>query len=67
MLNVKESDWKLFRKKLPGWQERYMDCLNREYIQILSGDEAITEEDLDGFSEELVEVVRYCAAAERED
>lgn len=24
-----ESDWKLFRKKLPKWQENYMDRLNK--------------------------------------
>lgn len=33
-----ESDWKLFRKRLPGWQESYMEGLNREYMKILSGD-----------------------------
>lgn len=32
----KESDWKLFRKKIPGWQEDYMNRLNEEYIQMLS-------------------------------
>jgi len=108
MLEVKESDWKLFRKRLPGWQENYMDRLNQEYIQILSGpgdpsdkfwelekriredrkcvgvtadmrrsqmyfslislasDGAITEKDLEGFSDELVEAVKYLTEAERE-
>ena len=33
-----EQDWKLFRSKVPGWQEAYMDRLNREYIELLSGD-----------------------------
>ena len=32
-----ESDWKLFKKRLPEWQENYMDMLNKEYIRILSG------------------------------
>ncbi len=32
-----ERDWKLFRSKVPGWQEAYMDRLNREYIELLSG------------------------------
>lgn len=32
-----ESDWKLFRQKLPEWQEAYMERLNREYIHLLSG------------------------------
>lgn len=38
MYRVKEQDWKLFRKKLPLWQEAYMDRLNQEYIQLLAGD-----------------------------
>ena len=35
----KETDWKLFRKKLPGWQEAFMAELNKEYISILSRDQ----------------------------
>ena len=36
-----ERDWKLFRKKIAGWQESYMDRLCKEYIRILSsGDDA---------------------------
>lgn len=31
-----ESDWKLFRKKIIGWQENYMDRLNHEYMELLS-------------------------------
>lgn len=33
-----KSDWRLFRTKLAGWQESYMDRLNKEYIELLSGD-----------------------------
>ena len=33
---VNESDWKLFRSKMPDWQEAYMDRLNQEYIRLLS-------------------------------
>lgn len=33
-----EQDWKLFRAKLPAWQEAYMDRLNREYIELLQSD-----------------------------
>ena len=103
MYQVKERDWKLFRKKLPLWQEAYMDRLNQEYIRILSGEslasekfwelekrirvdkksvgvvadmrrsqlysnlfsllvnEIIGEDDLDGFSQELTETVKYAA------
>ena len=36
-MSVNESDWKLFRSRLPDWQEAYMERLNREYIDLLSG------------------------------
>lgn len=103
MYQTKEQDWKLFRKKLPLWQEAYMDKLNQEYIRLLSGEglasdkfwelekriredkrsigvvadmrrsqmysnllsllanEIIREDDLEGFSEELSETVKYVA------
>lgn len=32
-----ESDWKLFRAKLPGWQEAYMERLNQGYAALLAG------------------------------
>ena len=35
---LNEKDWKLFREKVPGWQENYMERLNREYIELLSGE-----------------------------
>lgn len=37
-MNATKQDWKLFRQKLPDWQEAYMDRLNREYIEILAGE-----------------------------
>ena len=103
MFQVKEQDWKLFRKKLPIWQEAYMDKLNQEYIRLLSEEglasdkfwelekrirtdkrsvgvvaemrrsqmysnllsllvnEIIREDDLDGFTEELAETIKYAA------
>ena len=36
MENVNEQDWKLFRKKLPVWQEAFMGKLIEEYAVILS-------------------------------
>ena len=33
-----EKDWKLFRSKIADWQEAYMDKLNKEYIEILTGE-----------------------------
>ncbi len=39
-LGFTEADWKLFRKRLPEWQERYMEKLIEEYKVYLSSDEA---------------------------
>ena len=36
-LDVKESDWKLFRKLLPGWQEAHMQRLIDGYADLISG------------------------------
>ena len=38
-----EQDWKLFRSKLPKWQENYMDRLNKEYKEILNSDKLPSE------------------------
>ena len=37
MRDVAESDWRLFKKMLPQWQERYMEKLIGQYIEILNG------------------------------
>ena len=42
-MECSKSDWKLFRAKIVNWQENYMDKLNKEYIKLLSGDEAASE------------------------
>ncbi len=36
---MKESDWKLFKKLSPKWQEKYMAKLNKEYIQLFLQDQ----------------------------
>lgn len=98
-----EKDWKIFRSKIADWQEAYMDKLNKEYIEILSGEGnpsdkfrilekrikedkkacgvqcqmsrsnqfyimmsllnegAITVDDLDDFSDDLKDTIRYFA------
>ncbi len=38
MNKFSEKNRKIFRSKIAGWQEAYMDKLNKEYIEILSGD-----------------------------
>lgn len=34
-----KKDWKLYREKVAGWQELYMERLIKDYIAYLSGDE----------------------------
>lgn len=36
MRDVAESDWKLFKKLLPEWQERHMEELIDQYVEILN-------------------------------
>ena len=43
MVNYTESDWKLFKSKISGWQEAYMDKLVAEYISLLTGPENSSE------------------------
>ena len=38
-LGFTEADWKLFRKRLPEWQERYMETLVEDYKKFLSSNE----------------------------
>ncbi len=37
MYDVKKSDWKLFRKLLPKWQERFMERLIGGYAKMIAG------------------------------
>ena len=36
MREISKADWKLFRERIPGWQERYMEKLAQEYIALLT-------------------------------
>ena len=106
MQGFTEKDWKLFRSRLPEWQEAFMEKLNQEYIAILSQDRcasdnfwelekrirddrrktgvvardvkrsnmdfllrdlimegAISIQDLDGFSEDLIEKMRMMTSS----
>ena len=37
-IDIKKSDWKLFRERLPGWQEKYMERLVDDYVHYLQSD-----------------------------
>ena len=43
MREFSEKDWKLFRKKLPQWQEAYMERLCKEYVSLLTSNEKASE------------------------
>lgn len=43
VLQVNESDWRLFRTRLPDWQERHMESLIREYAAFLAGSGAASD------------------------
>ena len=40
---INESDWRLFRQKLPNWQERHMESLIRDYTVLLSSSEKASD------------------------
>ena len=37
-MDISKRDWKLFQEKLPGWQEKYMEGLIKEYVNFLNDD-----------------------------
>ena len=37
-MEIKKSDWKLFRERIGDWQEDYMERLCKEYVSILESD-----------------------------
>ena len=39
-MQISERDWKIFRKKIPDWQECYMERLEMEYIALLQTDKS---------------------------
>ena len=43
MYQSEEKDWKMYREKLPEWQEAYMEQLIEEYSELLNSDKAASE------------------------
>ena len=37
-MECSKQDWKLFREKFPNWQEMFMERLNQEYVELLTGE-----------------------------
>lgn len=36
-MEASKHDWKLYRERLPKWQEAYMEHLVKEYAELLNG------------------------------
>ena len=36
MVEISKKDWKLYRERLPEWQEHFMERLTKECIELLS-------------------------------
>jgi len=34
--SVEESDWQLFRERVPEWRERYLETVNEEVARIFT-------------------------------
>lgn len=43
MIKITKKDWKLYQEKLPKWQEKCMEKLCKEYIELLSSDKQGSE------------------------
>ena len=37
-MDISKKDWKLFRERLSGWQENYMEGLVKAYADFLNDD-----------------------------
>ena len=37
-MEISKRDWKLYREKIVGWQEAYMEKLIASYVEYLNGD-----------------------------
>ena len=64
-MDISKKDWKLFREKLSGWQENYMEGLVKEYANFLNDDKKPASEKfwelekrISDFSDELQNEVK---------
>ncbi len=42
-MQLTEHDWKIFKKKIPGWQEAYMERLVNDYLILLQSEKNASE------------------------
>lgn len=43
-MDVRKQDWKLFREKLPGWQEKYIERVLNSYVKLLTKPDELASE-----------------------
>lgn len=55
IMDISKKDWKLFRERLAGWQEKYMEGLIKEYINFLNDDTKLASEKLWGLEKRIKE------------
>ncbi len=62
----KESDWKVFRRRVPEWRERYLKKKNKEIIGVLSDENKTpTEQFWDAKEKMKIEAMNYEDLPER--
>ena len=57
-----ESDWRLFRQRLPLWQERYMSHLLNDYSELIGGEGTPSERFLE-LAERIDSDRKLCAVS----
>ena len=58
-MDISKKDWKLFREKLSGWQENYMEGLVKEYANFLNDDKKPASEKFWELESKYV-IIRIC-------
>jgi hypothetical protein len=61
--NPKESDWKIFRKRVPEWRERYLHIRNRDILEILTDKDKTPTEQFWGAKKKMddeAKMLRVC-------
>lgn len=58
------ESWKIYREKLSGWQEHYMERLLQSYKELIESPGNASElfgklEELEGFSRDLIDGVKF--------
>ena len=59
-MEISKKDWKLFREKLAGWQEQYMERLNKEYIELLSSNDKNASEKFWNLEKRIKKDKKHC-------